>query len=103
MSAILTDVIRTANRTHLCYYCNQVINRGDKHGYRVGVEDGEGFWQMRHHPECDLYARITHWDYEATRGGCDMSKDDQLEYRQRALECAKQHAPLDAGEGAGDE
>jgi hypothetical protein len=61
MSLICDKGPITARKQHRCWYCNQTIEAGEKHGVRVGASYGD-FWAMRFHPECDQYAHDQHWD-----------------------------------------
>jgi len=61
----------TARKQHLCWYCGQHIEIGEKHGVRVGESYGD-FWAMRFHPECDQYATDNKWgedEFEAHEPG----------------------------------
>ncbi len=60
MSTVFGDRTCRAAKPYRCYYCDQRIEIGDKHGYRTGTSEGD-FWTMRFHPECDAYA-TEHWD-----------------------------------------
>lgn len=60
MSTVLTDETRVARKRYRCWYCDELIAIGEKHGYRSGISEGD-FYTMRHHPECDKFA-IENWD-----------------------------------------
>ena len=55
----LSEGVRRAAKVYHCYYCNQRIEVGERHGYRAGVAHGD-FGAVRFHPECDAYA-CEHW------------------------------------------
>lgn len=60
MSIVLSDSTHRAGKRYRCWYCGQLIERGDTHGRRAGVSCGD-FWTMRYHPECDAWA-CEHWN-----------------------------------------
>ncbi len=62
MSTILSDYVCQAAKGYRCWYCNEKIEIGEKHGYRTGIMEGD-FWTMRFHPECDAFAQ-EHWEYD---------------------------------------
>lgn len=43
-----------ARKKYRCCLCGEVINIGDTHDTRSGVNDGD-MWKMRMHPECHAH------------------------------------------------
>jgi ribosomal protein L24E len=83
MSAVLLNETRKAAKRHWCWFCAQPIEKGDSHTYRTGVGE-DGYWSMRCHPECEVYAQHTHWDYEVDVAD-NASPDENKQFRQAAL------------------
>jgi hypothetical protein len=42
-------------RDYHCDLCGEMIPKGEPHDTRTGVQQGDGFWTMRMHPECQQY------------------------------------------------
>lgn len=66
MSFVSDTVLRVAAKPYRCWYCDQRITKGERHGMRVGADGGD-FWVMRFHPECDQVVKFERWseeDYE---------------------------------------
>ena len=61
MSRVLSDITVKAAKPHHCWYCGELINRGEYHGKRSGTAYGD-FYAMRYHPECDKQAIKDGWD-----------------------------------------
>jgi hypothetical protein len=62
VSQVLRSEERVAEKPHRCWYCDQLIAKGERHGYRTGVDGGD-FWSMRMHLECDAWA-VANWDHD---------------------------------------
>ncbi len=44
-----------ARKKHVCSLCGEHILPGEVYCTRTGVEEGDGFWTMRMHAECEAY------------------------------------------------
>ena len=56
-------------KEHPCFYCDEVIVKGEMHAVREGVSDGD-FWRMRMHDECrKAAAGWDNYDYEGFEPG----------------------------------
>ena len=53
---LFSDTVRKAAKQHLCIWCGQAINKGDRHHDERSVYDGS-FQNHRWHPECIEDAR----------------------------------------------
>lgn len=52
MSTVLTDKRVTCRQQHLCSWCGELIQKGEKAHYQTGIFDGE-FYSSRTHIECE--------------------------------------------------
>jgi hypothetical protein len=69
-----------ASKQYKCFYCDEIIHRGDMHVKRVGARDGD-FSYIRAHADCDIYA------------GLHMSEDDYESFEQGSMERPRPQPP----------
>ena len=49
----LQDKTVTARRTHLCYLCGRIIEKGQAYIRRSGIQEGDGYINAKMHIPCE--------------------------------------------------